>query len=72
MAVSDLSDCSPLDTTVSSTGVTLPIYPCGLIANSLFNGLFGIACRRSWALDLTCCGCATVSCAGGLQTRSPT
>ena len=39
VAVADLSDCSPLDTTVSASGITLPIYPCGLIANSLFNGL---------------------------------
>jgi len=38
---SELSSCSPLDSIyVNDTGVTMPIYPCGLIANSVFNDTF--------------------------------
>ncbi|TVY82402.1 Meiotically up-regulated protein [Lachnellula suecica] len=34
------SDCSPLTTTVNADNVTVPYYPCGLAANSLFNDTF--------------------------------
>lgn len=31
------TDCDPLVTTIDALNNTLPIYPCGLIANSVFN-----------------------------------
>ena len=36
LPVSQLGDCDPI--VASETNPNIPVYPCGLIANSLFNG----------------------------------
>lgn len=38
LSVDSLTDCAPLDVNPSR----VPYYPCGLIANSMFNGMFTI------------------------------
>ena len=38
LTLGKLSDCNPLINQTNSNGDLVAFYPCGLIANSLFNG----------------------------------
>jgi hypothetical protein len=53
LPASALSDCDPIQTGLSNTGQTLPVYPCGLIANSIFNDTFSNLTRTSDATQYT-------------------